>query len=153
MFISQEDEIKLRDSESKEYADWVKNTRGYWFYAQQSAVKNLMKFKKSDVVLDAGCGVGLHTIPYSRYVDHITAVDFSQGIIDVLTRKLLESSISNVTVCSGDLTDLRLGDEIFDKSYAVGVIQHIPTYEQRVKALTNIHRSLKENGIFLMECY
>jgi SAM-dependent methyltransferase len=56
-------------------------------------------------VLDVGCGTGALAVPLAPRVAHITAVDFSPAMLDVLKNKCIESSIQNVTAIQGSWDD------------------------------------------------
>ncbi len=53
-------------------------------------------------ILDAGCGSGSLTIPLSRYVRQITALDYSPAMLDILKQNLGNEAISNVHVKNAD---------------------------------------------------
>ncbi len=54
-------------------------------------------------VLDFGCGTGLITLALLPYVRSITGVDSSQGMLDVLNRKISERGLANVITRYVDL--------------------------------------------------
>jgi SAM-dependent methyltransferase len=47
-------------------------------------------------VLDVGCGAGTLALPLARRVARITAIDFSEAMIDILTKRCREESLANV---------------------------------------------------------
>jgi len=57
--------------------------------------------------MDFGCGTGLLTLRIAPLVGSIAGVDSSQGMLDVLRRKILKQKINNVTT---SLIDLDKGD-------------------------------------------
>ncbi len=54
-------------------------------------------------VLDFGCGTGLITLALQPYVRSITGVDSSQGMLDILNRKISERNLTNVITRHVDL--------------------------------------------------
>jgi len=54
-------------------------------------------------VLDFGAGTGLVTLALQPYVRSVTAVDTSQGMLDILRTKTQEGHIDNVSVLHCDL--------------------------------------------------
>ncbi len=54
-------------------------------------------------VLDFGCGTGLITLALQPYVRSITGVDSSQGMLDILNRKISERNLTNVITRYADL--------------------------------------------------
>ena len=61
------------------------------------------------VALDYGCGTGLLTLGLQPYVRHITGMDSSQGMLDILNRKIRQFSLGNV---SSTLFDLEKGGSL-----------------------------------------
>jgi len=60
-------------------------------------------------VLDFGCGTGLLTLALQPHVRTITAIDSSQGMLDVLDAKIKAQNLTNVRA---RLVDLEKGDEL-----------------------------------------
>lgn len=57
----------------------------------------IMKPEHDWTVLDMGCGPGILTLPLAPMVKHITAADFSQGMLDVVEDECRTRGIANVT--------------------------------------------------------
>ena len=76
-------------------------------------------------VLDFGCGTGLLTLALQPHVRTITAVDSSQGMLDVLDVKIREQNLANVRT---RLVDLDRRDELpgpFDLAVSSMTFHHI----------------------------
>ena len=76
-------------------------------------------------VLDFGCGTGLLSLALQPHVRTITAVDSSQGMIDVLDAKVKAQDIKNVRTRR---VDLEQGDELpglFDLAVSSMTFHHI----------------------------
>jgi SAM-dependent methyltransferase len=58
---------------------------------------NIMKPQSDWTVLDMGCGPGTLALPLAPLVAHITAADFSQGMLDVVAEECRARGIANVT--------------------------------------------------------
>jgi len=58
-------------------------------------------------VLDFGCGTGLLTFALQPFVNSITGVDSSQGMLDVFRKKAKEQNLQNV---KAEFVDLEKGD-------------------------------------------
>lgn len=54
--------------------------------------------------LDYGCGTGLVGLAVAKHVGHLTAMDTSTSMLDVLQKKLTAKGIKNVTLRNVDLT-------------------------------------------------
>ena len=76
-------------------------------------------------VLDFGCGTGLLTLALQPHVRTIIAVDSSQGMLDVLNKKIKAQDIKNVRTRH---VDLEKGDELpgtFDLVVSSMTFHHI----------------------------
>ena len=82
------------DSKSAEHYDRnVKKNRR----ARALAVLERLKLRKGDRVLDVGAGPGTYAIPMAGRVDHVTAVEPSPGMADVLEKNVAEAGIGNIS--------------------------------------------------------
>jgi len=94
-------------------------------------------------VLDYGCGSGLVTLGIQPYVGSIVGADSSHGMLEVLSRKVREQDISNITV---RLIDLEAHDTLegdFDLIVSSMTMHHVIN----VKALvSDFVRALNPSG-------
>ena len=58
---------------------------------------DIMKPQPDWTVLDMGCGPGTLALPLAPLVKHITAADFSQGMLDAVIEECAAKGITNVT--------------------------------------------------------
>lgn len=58
---------------------------------------SIIKPQQGWTVLDMGCGPGTLALPLAPFVTHITAADFSQGMLDIVTEGCTARGITNVT--------------------------------------------------------
>lgn len=63
----------------------------------------LTGFRSGDVILEIGPGEGAMTLPLSRTVSHIVAVEKDIDLVSSLQKKLSGSNISNVTLVNHDI--------------------------------------------------
>ncbi len=57
----------------------------------------LLRPRSSWSVLDMGCGPGTLAIPLSRHVSHVSALDFSPVMLDILAERAREEGIDNIS--------------------------------------------------------
>lgn len=103
-------------------------------------------------VLDLGCGTGRHVIPLAKAGFHMTGIDQSQKLLDVLHKKLVHEGLSADLLCRNVLR-MKKADCLFD-----GVIcfwssfcEMARTYQQAVQIFTFIYNNLQHGGVFLLE--
>jgi ubiquinone/menaquinone biosynthesis C-methylase UbiE len=100
--------------------------------------------------LDAGCGVGYHSLAIARRGYRCIGVDISQTILKQAEHNLAQAGLGGrVAFRSESLEDLSFADGTFDAVHCRGVLMHVPRWEA---ALAQLCRVLKPGGkIVLME--
>jgi ubiquinone/menaquinone biosynthesis C-methylase UbiE len=101
-------------------------------------------------LLDAGCGVGYHTLAFARHGLRCTGVDISAGILEEAGRNAARAGLNGrVAFRNQPLERLDFPSGTFDVVHCRGVLMHIPEWE---KALAELCRVLKPGGkIVLLE--
>ena len=105
-----------------------------------------VSLNKEDKLLDLGAGGGYISLPFSKYVDEVTALDFDEDILKYLETKAAENGITNIKTLVSDFKDIQLGNEKVDK-----VVASISLHEVKPLSLVlcEIYRVLKDKGVFL----
>jgi 2-polyprenyl-3-methyl-5-hydroxy-6-metoxy-1,4-benzoquinol methylase len=101
-------------------------------------------------VLDLGCGLGRHAIAFALAQFSVTATDASPTAIQHLNRWAHSLQLSIETQVCEVLTDT-LPSETFDVVLSYNVIYH-GSREQFAKAIRQVRKLLKQNGIFFFTC-
>ncbi len=60
------------------------------------AIINNINLRKDMNALDFGCGTGLLTLNLNEYVNSITGIDSSTGMLNILNKKLTNMNVANV---------------------------------------------------------
>ncbi|PID13859.1 SAM-dependent methyltransferase [Sporosarcina sp. P34] len=105
-----------------------------------------ISLNKEDKLLDLGAGVGYISLPISKYVDEVTALDFDEDILKYLETKAGENGITNIKTLVSDFKDIQLRNEIVDKAVASISLHEVKPLSL---ALDEIYRVLKNKGVFL----
>ena len=90
-----------------------------------AAIRNEVPLSRHMTALDYGCGSGLVTLGIQPHVGRIIGADSSQGMLDVLARKVQEQGIVNV---STRLIDLAAQDRLeggFDLIVSSMTLHHV----------------------------
>lgn len=107
-------------------------------------------FKLEDSILELGCGVGrisfgLHELGYK----HLLASDYAKNMID-RARALSKRMGYPIPFRVCDATDLEFEDAIFEGViFGFNGLMQIPKESNRIKALKEIYRVLKKDGLFV----
>ena len=120
--------------------------------AKQTINKNkrLLKyihFKKTDSIIDFGCGDGRFALLVHEKIDNYTGVDFSEDFIKKAKNNIFHKNINNVYfICEDIVSFCKKNPNSFDKAFAFDFTEHV--YNKELKTiLESIRNSLKPNGI------
>lgn len=104
----------------------------------------MMGVGPGDIVLDAGCGPGVHTIRAVKFGCRVTAIDISKTMLSVAVSRVAAAGASaSVKFAQEDLTKLTLADASFKFVFSWGVIIHI---REAKKALRELARVVAPGG-------
>lgn len=102
-------------------------------------------FSAGGKTLDIGCGAGRVTIPLHKRGFRVVGMDYAEKMIDA-ARALNEDIDYRV----GDILATQFLDQEFDNIiFSFNGLMLIGTYEERLLALKEIQRILKQNGKFI----
>lgn len=105
-----------------------------------------VSLNKEDKLLDLGAGAGYISLPLSKYVDEVTALDYDEDILKYLETKAEENGITNIKTLVSDFKNIQLGNEKLDKAVASISLHEVKPLSL---ALGEIYRVLKNKGVFL----
>jgi SAM-dependent methyltransferase len=120
-------------------------------YELEPHIPEIVDFPRwaSSRVLEVGCGVATDGLQFARAGADYTGLDSSDRGLE-LARARFELEGAAGDFVAGSAIDLPFDDESFDLVYSHGVIHHL--HETR-RAVAEIHRVLKPNGIALVMLY
>ncbi len=111
---------------------------------------DLFDYGKKDRILDIGCGGGMTLKRLSKRIPEgrLFGVDYS-GISVALSKETNEKDVASgkTEIKEGTVLSLPYGDGSFDKAVTVESFYFWP---EPVKALSEVRRVLKEEGVFLL---
>ena len=104
--------------------------------------------KKSDYVLDYGCGSGQHSIKVAKKVKKVIAFDYDEKSLEIAKYEATSKKLKNIIFkkINGE-EKLPFQNNQFDKVIFIDVLEHL---NNRNRALSEIHRVLKNKGIALI---
>jgi len=101
--------------------------------------------KKSLSILDAGCGTGWHCKILSDKGHKVFGIDSSKNQIQQSKKNSVHSSF-----VIGDILAIPFKDNSFDVTYTINTVHHLSSNEDQKKALKEIKRVTKKNGIVII---
>lgn len=102
----------------------------------------------TDSVLECACGTGAITEEVAKKAQKVLATDFAEGMLKCASKKCRK--YSNVSFRQEDITNIKSGDNSFDKVVAGNVIHLLPEPE---KALNELLRVVKPGGKVIIPTY
>ncbi len=95
------------------------------------------------VLVDLGCGSGFFSIPASRRVKKVFALDIQQEMLDILNKKITREKITNIEAILSEESFIPLPDNSADVLLMVNVFHEL---EDRSSLLKQVKRVLSRNG-------
>jgi ubiquinone/menaquinone biosynthesis C-methylase UbiE len=104
----------------------------------------------SGSVLDNGAGPGKYSVELAKLGYHVTLSDITPKLVEVAREKAshldLMDNFNGFHVL--DAMDLKgIQDETFDASLMLGPLYHLQQEDERIKAVKELYRVTKKNGI------
>jgi ubiquinone/menaquinone biosynthesis C-methylase UbiE len=116
---------------------------------QSRILENLLHegttFRKDEVVLEAGCGVGAQTkiLAQRNPETHFTSIDISEQSLYQVKTMIDRENLSNITLKNDNIMLLSFPDASFDHIFVCFVLEHL---DDPLKALQELKRVLKAGG-------
>jgi 2-polyprenyl-3-methyl-5-hydroxy-6-metoxy-1,4-benzoquinol methylase len=108
------------------------------------AIRAAVPLRPDMDVLDFGCGTGLLTLQLQPSVRSITGVDSSQGMIDILSAKIRDQGLKNVTARHVDLDKGGVLDGQYDLVVSSMTLHHVSEIQPLIDRFAAV---LKPHGI------
>ena len=110
-----------------------------------------LPMKENCRILDLGCGTGLELGEYFvlNPTAEVTAIDLSEGMLNVLRNKFTDK---NIKLIKGSYFDVPFGEKIFDAAVSVESLHHF-TKEEKLPLYKKLSASLKKGGYFVLTDY
>jgi len=107
-----------------------------------------IKSKEDIHILDLGCGNGFTLEKVRKKYPSVilSGLDITQEMVDLANSRKIKSCKLN----QGDVCNIFYDDGIFDLIYTERCIQNILDWEGQKKALKEVHRVLKKDGLVLL---
>ena len=91
--------------------DWDKAAPKFHKSAKRDDYHKLLlkqlNIKPTDTILDLGCGEGTITIPLSKISKHITGLDSSKKMLELLNEKCEKQDINNINTIEMDIEEIK----------------------------------------------
>ncbi|MEO7834865.1 MAG: class I SAM-dependent methyltransferase [Ginsengibacter sp.] len=149
MSLTIPDKSLLRKTGAVDYFDW--NYKFPIKYIQKYRLKRIIQILGShnyDALLEVGTGSGIFLPELSKHCKHLYALDIHHDF-DNITNLCEKSGIRDFHLSTQSIEQTNFPDESFDAIVAVSVLEFI---RDLPKALEEIKRILKKDGVFITIC-
>ncbi len=116
-------------------------------YTVADAIRKAVPLAREMSALEYGCGTGLLSFALQSDLGQITLADTSQGMLDVLNKKIAAANVRNMHPMRLDLLSDALPDERYDLTYSLMVLHHIHDVKS---VLARFYEVLKPKGYLLV---
>ena len=110
-------------------------------------VEDLRRYKINSV-LDLGCGAGRPSVHLAKNSFDVVGVDISKSALGLANTWARKEKLKNIALVRGTMTNLPFCNDHFDAVVSVSVVHHA-VKKDILKTITEVHRVLRKNGIFL----
>jgi len=161
----------VKDFWNKEAREWGENPRvtirdHYFRLLEIDTVLPIIKGR--DKVLDIGCGTGFSSIFYSQVVNEMIGVDYAELMVERAQRFLDDRKYykkmmktysrdgkipkfpTNLQYELGDIVNINYPRKYFDVVIADRVLVNLPTVELQTRAISEVSRVLRPNGLWIV---
>jgi ubiquinone/menaquinone biosynthesis C-methylase UbiE len=115
--------------------------------AVADAIRKAVPLAKSMNALEYGCGTGLVSFALQSDLGCITLADASQGMLDVLSEKIIRAGVTNMRPLRLDLSVDPIPAERYHLTYSLLTLHHIANTKN---ILAQFHALLEPNGYLLV---
>ncbi len=106
--------------------------------------------KRSDRLLDLGCGSGQAACVLAGAVRSVQACDLAPNMLDIAAAHARERDIPNITFSLQDAAALDFADEAFDAALSLAVVHLMDHPDQ---AMAELRRVIRPGGLLFLSAY
>lgn len=146
------DMVSFSEKKLKEAYSRMNMANHTWTKGTSNEVGFIVKHGDNGTILDLGCGYGRHAIALAKKGASVTAIDFSQKMIDE-AKKYVDENQTEISKCNFLCRDIREYNEnkVYDKVICLyDVIGSFPDENDNIKIIETAFRHLKPNGTFIL---
>jgi ubiquinone/menaquinone biosynthesis C-methylase UbiE len=110
-------------------------------------IMQMLELKPSYFVADLGCGSGYFTVPISRQVKKVYAIDVQKEMLEFLEQKIQNEKILNIETLLSKENEIPLKNKSVDLLLSVNVLHE---FRDKEKIISEIHRVLRHEGRAVM---
>ncbi|KON32956.1 MAG: hypothetical protein AC479_06110 [miscellaneous Crenarchaeota group-6 archaeon AD8-1] len=102
-----------------------------------------MDLNHNYIAADLGCGSGVFTIPLSKKVKRVYAIDVEPKMIEIVDQKIIKNKIINIATMLSLDNKIPLANDFLDLLLTINTLHE---FNDLNRTLSEIYRILKPNG-------
>lgn len=148
-----EDMASFFDRRVDDYDLMMRDGDGSYEMGLMNITSHIVPTTEKVTILDLGCGTGAELeFVFKRVPNvHVMCVDVSEGMLQKLGQ-VYKNFKNNIEMICGSYIDMDFGLERYDYVIACNTFHHL-LKEEKLLLYKNIKKSMKKNGIILIEDY
>lgn len=123
-------DVKAKDWDTADKIERAKNVA--------IAIKKQVSLSRNMSAFEYGCGTGLLSFELQKEFKSILLADTSEGMLEVLNKKIKKAGVKNMTSVKHDLTHENLPTKKFDIVYSMMALHHIKDTENILQKLSGL---------------
>lgn len=116
---------------------------------ESKSVRELLKIKISDSVLEIGTGTGEFALNISEYCKKVVAIDISKTMLNFARAKAENQNKTNLHFYNAGFLTYSNNGELFNVIITQLTLHHLPDY-WKMMALRQVYKMLEEGGSFYL---
>ena len=128
---------------------WYVKGQAFNISIRVESVKYWTRNLKPENILDIGCGDGSLSLPLLDETNHLTFLDRSQGMLDLVFSRIPKGASDRIELLNTDFMAADLAEQSFDLIICVGVMAYV---SDRPAFLAKIAKLLRPGGVLIIEC-
>ncbi len=112
-----------------------------------SEIIKSVDIKKDFSILDFGCGTGLLGLQFQDKVNHITMIDTSKEMLEVLEEKVTKNNFNNISILNAKIEKTNIDKAKFNLIVSLMAFHHVANIEEVIKTFKKL---LKPGGYIII---
>jgi 2-polyprenyl-3-methyl-5-hydroxy-6-metoxy-1,4-benzoquinol methylase len=135
--------------EAFERPEWYVTSQAFNIKIRVESIKEFTKNLRPQDVLDIGCGDGSLSLPLLTESNHLTFLDRSKSMLDLVLSRIPSRWTDRVTLLNGDFITAVFGEQKFDLIICVGLLAYIDDRRSLIRKIASL---LRPGGTLIIEC-
>jgi ubiquinone/menaquinone biosynthesis C-methylase UbiE len=135
--------------EAFERPQWYVTSQAFNIKIRVETIQEFTRNLQPENILDIGCGDGSLSLPLFNESNHITFLDRSKSMLDLVSSRIPSGWANRIALLNMDFMDAHFEEQRFDLIICVGVLAYIADRASFIRKVVSL---LRPGGTLIMEC-